>query len=149
MALVTCRYTMDKQDSTIRHYLADRADLIGAIRLPNTTFKANAGTEVKTDILFLQKRPPGAPTSGETWLDLAPIETPDGERIGMFECSNSMADVDLPRWARIRPSRAVTAPGCSGTRLSSGDCAARAGRLEATAISLSAGASLVSFTPRA
>jgi hypothetical protein len=78
MALVTSRYTMDKQDSAIRRYLSDRADLVGAIRLPNTTFKANAGTEVTTDILFLQKRLSGAPASGETWLDLAPIETPDG-----------------------------------------------------------------------
>ena len=78
MALMTSRYTMDKQDSTIRRYLADRADLVGAIRLPNTAFKANAGTEVTTDILFLQKRPPGAPTSPNAWLDLAPFETPDG-----------------------------------------------------------------------
>ena len=61
MALITSRYTMDKQDSTIRRYLADRADLVGAIRLPNTAFKANAGTEVTTDILFLQKRAPGTP----------------------------------------------------------------------------------------
>ena len=44
MALITSRYTMDKQDATMRRYLADRADLIGAIRLPNTAFKANAGT---------------------------------------------------------------------------------------------------------
>ena len=51
---------MDKQDETIRAYLADRADLIGAIRLPNTAFKGNAGTEVTTDILFLRKRAPGA-----------------------------------------------------------------------------------------
>jgi N12 class adenine-specific DNA methylase len=78
MALITSRYTMDKQDSTIRRYLAGRADLIGAIRLPDTTFKANAGTEVTTDILFLQKRPPGTPASGEAWQDLIPIETPEG-----------------------------------------------------------------------
>jgi hypothetical protein len=65
MALITSRYTMDKQDSTIRRYLSDRADLIGAIRLPNTAFKANAGTEVTTDILFLKKRVPGPANSGE------------------------------------------------------------------------------------
>jgi adenine-specific DNA methylase len=59
MALITSRYTMDKQDSTIRRYLSDRADLVGAIRMPNTAFKANAGTEVTTDILFLQRRAPG------------------------------------------------------------------------------------------
>lgn len=78
MAVVTSRYTMDKQDSTIRRALADRADLIGAIRLPNTAFKANAGTEVTTDILFLQKRKPGTPTNPNAWLDLAAVETPDG-----------------------------------------------------------------------
>src|SRR5208283_1963463 len=65
MALVTSRYTMDKQDSTIRQYLGRSANLIGATRLPNTAFKANAGTEVITDILFLQKRVPGTAASGE------------------------------------------------------------------------------------
>jgi N12 class adenine-specific DNA methylase len=78
MALVTSRYTMDKQDSTVRRYLAARADLIGAIRLPNTAFKANAGTEVTTDILFLQKRAPGTQSGAETWPDLAEIQTPEG-----------------------------------------------------------------------
>jgi hypothetical protein len=79
MALITSRYTMDKQDSTIRDYLAERADLLGAIRLPNTAFKANAGTEVTTDILFLQKRAPGRAPSGEAWRQLAPIHTSDAE----------------------------------------------------------------------
>ena len=55
MALITSRYTMDKQDDDHPPHLAERADLLGAIRLPNTAFKANAGTEVTTDILFLQK----------------------------------------------------------------------------------------------
>ncbi len=79
VALITSRYTMDKQDSTIRRYLADRADLLGAIRLPNTAFKANAGTEVTTDILFLQKRTYGVEASHENWRDLAPIDTPEGQ----------------------------------------------------------------------
>jgi N12 class adenine-specific DNA methylase len=93
MALITSRYTMDKQDSTMRRYLAERADLVGAIRLPNTAFKANAGTEVTTDILFFQKRAPGnnasrergtassgiAPSRlAESWRELAAIDTPDG-----------------------------------------------------------------------
>jgi N12 class adenine-specific DNA methylase len=78
MAVITSRYTMDKQDSTIRKYLAARADLVGAIRLPNTAFKANAGTEVTTDILFLQKRAPGAAPGGEAWQGLTEITTPDG-----------------------------------------------------------------------
>jgi N-6 DNA Methylase len=78
MALITSHYTMDKYDTTVRRTLAERTDLIGAIRLPNTAFKANAGTEVTTDILFLQKRAPGAPPAGQPWTDLAEIETQDG-----------------------------------------------------------------------
>jgi N12 class adenine-specific DNA methylase len=79
MALITSRYTMDKQDSTVRDYLAERADLVGAIRLPNTAFKANAGTEVTTDILFLRKRERGQAPSGEQWRTLAEIHTSGGE----------------------------------------------------------------------
>ncbi len=56
VAFVTSRYTMDSESPTVRKYLAERADLLGAIRLPNNAFKANAGTEVTSDIIFLQKR---------------------------------------------------------------------------------------------
>ena len=56
IAFVTSRYTMDAKDSTVRRYIAQRAELLGAIRLPNNAFKANAGTEVVSDIIFLQKR---------------------------------------------------------------------------------------------
>ena len=56
VAFVTSRYTMDKQSPEVRKYLAQRAELLGAIRLPNNAFKANAGTEVVSDIIFLQKR---------------------------------------------------------------------------------------------
>ena len=56
IALITSKGTMDKENSAVRKYLAQRADLIGAIRLPNNAFKANAGTEVTSDIIFLQKR---------------------------------------------------------------------------------------------
>jgi N12 class adenine-specific DNA methylase len=79
MALITSRYTMDKQNDVIRTYLAERADLVGAIRLPNTAFKGNAGTEVTTDILFLQKRAKGTEAQGERWTDTEVIlldETP-------------------------------------------------------------------------
>src|SRR5437667_2362946 len=77
MALITSRYTMDKQDSTIRNALSGKADLIAAIRLPNTTFKGNAGTEVTTDILFLQKRAPGQEPAGEQWTDTKSIQIED------------------------------------------------------------------------
>lgn len=78
MALITSRYTMDKQDAKVRTHLAEGADLIGAIRLPNTAFKANAGTEVTTDIIFLRKRKPGQSKGGEAWLSLASMDSEDG-----------------------------------------------------------------------
>lgn len=56
MALVTSKGTMDKETLAVRKYIAQRAELLGAIRLPNNTFKGNAGTEVVSDILILQKR---------------------------------------------------------------------------------------------
>src|ERR1035437_5334582 len=78
MALITSRYTMDKENDAIRKHLAEHADLLGAIRLPNTAFKGNAGTEVTTDILFLRKRAPGAHPSGESLQHLETIDSPDG-----------------------------------------------------------------------
>ena len=56
VALITSKGTMDKASPEVRRYLAQRADLLGAVRLPNTAFKANARTEVTSDILFFQKR---------------------------------------------------------------------------------------------
>ena len=75
MALITSRYTMDKENDTIRKHLAEQADLLGAIRLPNTAFKGNAGTEVTTDILFLRKRAPGAQPAGQAWQNLDAIDS--------------------------------------------------------------------------
>ena len=71
VAFVTSRYTMDAKDSTVRRYLAQRAELLGAIRLPNDAFKKNAGTEVVSDIIFLQKR--------DRPLDIAPDWTQTGQ----------------------------------------------------------------------
>ena len=71
VAFVTSRYTMDSKDSTVRRYLAQRAELLGAIRLPNDAFKKNAGTEVVSDIIFLQKR--------DRPLDIAPDWTQTGQ----------------------------------------------------------------------
>src|SRR6202790_4718605 len=75
MALITSRYTMDKESDAIRRHLGESADLLGAIRLPNTAVRGNAGTEVTTDILFLRKREPGAQPSGESWRHLETIDT--------------------------------------------------------------------------
>lgn len=77
MVFVTSKGTMDKANVKARQYLAERANLLGAIRLPQTAFKQNAGTEVVTDVLFLQKRGPGIPENGTAWLNVAPI-TADG-----------------------------------------------------------------------
>ena len=66
---ITSSFTMDSSDSTVRKYIMERADLLGAIRLPNTAFEENAGTEVVTDILVLQKRKNGTEYSGENFLE--------------------------------------------------------------------------------
>jgi N12 class adenine-specific DNA methylase len=84
MALITSRYTMDKQDSTIRKALAEKADLVAAIRLPNTAFAGNAGTQVTTDILFLQKRLPGQEPGGESWTEAGVVEI-DGSQNSLNE----------------------------------------------------------------
>lgn len=86
MALITSRYTMDKENETVRKYLADGADLLGAIRLPNTAFKGNAGTEVTTDILFLRKREHGVPVTGHAWqsLDQVSIGENQGAHINEY-----------------------------------------------------------------
>ncbi|MGB9154818.1 MAG: SNF2-related protein, partial [Alphaproteobacteria bacterium] len=77
LALITSRYTMDKKDDDIRVHLAEKADLLGAIRLPNKTFKDNAGTVVTTDILFLQKREQGQEMVSPSWDDVVDYKTPD------------------------------------------------------------------------
>lgn len=72
---VTSRYTMDKLDDKARQYLADRADLVGAIRLPQTAFKQNAGTEVVTDVIFLRKKAPGETFEGaQSWGKSVPLK---------------------------------------------------------------------------
>jgi N12 class adenine-specific DNA methylase len=78
LVFVTSKGTMDKASDRARRYLADRANLIGAVRLPQTAFKDNAGTEVVTDVLFLQKRGPGVPDNGVKWLGTAEVQTPQG-----------------------------------------------------------------------
>lgn len=75
MQMVVSHHLMDAIDSTARDYLAARADLIGAIRLPDTAFRANAGTDVVTDIIFLQKREADAPRAGADWSGTANIAT--------------------------------------------------------------------------
>ena len=84
VAFVTSRYTMDAKDSTVRRYLAQRAELLGAIRLPNNAFKANAGTEVVSDIIFLQKR--------DRPLDIIPEWTQTGQTEDGFAINRYFLD---------------------------------------------------------
>ena len=85
MAFITSRYTMDSKDNTVRKYIAERAELLGAIRLPNNAFKANAGAEVVSDILFFQKR--DKPIFNEPeWVSLG--ENKDGFAINRYFLDN-------------------------------------------------------------
>ena len=84
VAFVTSRYTMDAKDSTVRRYLAQRAELLGAIRLPNDAFKKNAGAEVVSDIIFLQKR--------DHPLDIAPEWTQTGQTQDGFAINRYFLD---------------------------------------------------------
>ena len=84
IAFVTSRYTMDKQSPEVRKYIAQRAELLGAIRLPNNAFKANAGTDVVSDIIFLQKR--------DRPIDIEPDWVHLGENEGGFSINQYFID---------------------------------------------------------
>lgn len=105
VAFVTSRYTMDAKDSTVRRYLAQRAELLGAIRLPNTAFKANAGTEVVSDIIFLQKRDRPIEIDPD-WVHLG--QTEDGYAINSYF-------LDHPEMVMGRNSSESTAHGMDYT----------------------------------
>ncbi|MBR0282244.1 MAG: DEAD/DEAH box helicase family protein, partial [Oscillibacter sp.] len=86
VAFITSRYTMDARESSVRKYISARADLLGAVRLPDTAFKSNAGTDVVTDILILRKREPGKPYAGEAFIgaDYQSVHTSDGYGAGFL-----------------------------------------------------------------
>ena len=98
VAFVTSRYTMDAKDSTVRRYLAQRAELLGAIRLPNNAFKSNAGTEVVSDIIFLQKR--------DRPLDIVPEWTQTGQTEDGFTINRYF--LDHPEMVLGRPTAEST-----------------------------------------
>lgn len=87
LAFVTSEGTMNKMEPAARQYLADRADLVGAIRLPNTAFKGSAGTEVTTDVIFLRKRAEGEPAGDQSWVqvDMVPLPGLEGGRMTEFK----------------------------------------------------------------
>lgn len=81
LVFVTSKGTMDKKDNKARKYIAERADLIGAIRLPQTAFQQNAGTEVVTDVIFLRKRADGEQSNGTQWDALKEVDTEEGKTL--------------------------------------------------------------------
>ncbi len=105
VAFVTSRYTMDAKDSTVRRYLAQRAELLGAIRLPNDAFKKNAGAEVVSDIIFLQKR--------DRPLDIVPEWTQTGQTEGGFAINRYF--IDHPEMVLGRQEPVSTAHGMDYT----------------------------------
>lgn len=115
LAFVTSKGTLDKQTKTIRQWIDDRADFLGAIRLPNTAFKKNAETEVTTDVIFLQRRAEGQPSKSKEWLDLAEIETPEGKTwINRFYADNPammLGEMRLVGTMRNANEPALVAPG--------------------------------------
>ena len=105
VAFVTSRYTMDAKDSTVRRYLAQRAELLGAIRLPNDAFKKNAGAEVVSDIIFLQKR--------DRPLDIVPEWTQTGQTDDGFAINRYF--IDHPEMVLGRQEPVSTAHGMDYT----------------------------------
>ena len=100
LALVTSRFTLDKLNAATREYLADRADFLGAIRLPSTAFKGQ-GTDVVTDIVFLRKRAPGqaAQHADPEWLDTAPLAI-EGAEVAINRYFHHHPEMVLGEWSR-------------------------------------------------
>lgn len=100
LALVTSHFTLDKQNAAIREYLADKADFVGAIRLPSDAFKRE-GTAVVTDIIFLRKRPPGAAAHhvDDDWLGVSPLSI-DGAEVPVNRYFLNHPDMVLGTWSR-------------------------------------------------
>jgi len=101
-AFVTSSGTMDKVDASAREYIAKSADLIAAIRLPEGSFRANAGTDVVVDILFFRKRKPGEPQGDANWLDLAEV----------VPASEDSDAIRVNRWFADHPDHVL---GCHAT----------------------------------
>lgn len=117
IAFITSKGTLDKENSAVRKYLAQRADLIGAIRLPNNAFKANARTEVTSDIIFLQKRDRMTDIEPD-WVHLDTDE--NGIRMNRYLCSTRKWCWAIWSWnppgsawtAPAVPTRTQTCPSC-------------------------------------
>ena len=121
VAVITSRYTLDKVGKAVREYIAERADLLAAVRLPNNTFQKNAGTEVVTDVLFLRRRETLATAdelSKTDWLDVTPQDLP------LSNFSNGVIAIDRndiyrkhPDWMLGKAIAAKTQYGAFGFEL--------------------------------
>ncbi len=105
VAFVTSRYTMDARSDVVRRELAARADLLGAVRLPDTAFRKTAGTDVVTDILFLRKREPGAAPAGHPWVQSLEHE----------DLSTSEKTVHTNQYFQANPSHVLGTEDMSGS----------------------------------
>ena len=112
--LITSRFSMDKQDSSVRQHLSDQAILLGAIRLPSSTFRGNAGTDVTTDILFLQKQSEKTGERGQSWRNVSEMETSEG-RIQINEYFVRHPEMMLGRMAVERGQYATPTPYLAGS----------------------------------
>src|SRR5213079_2342906 len=100
LALVTTHYTLDKQNAAIREHLAEKADFLGAIRLPSDAFKRE-GTAVVTDIVFLRKRAAAEPANhaDPEWLAIAPLAI-EGAEVAINRYFHNHAEMALGTWTR-------------------------------------------------
>lgn len=99
LSLVTSRFTLDKQNGSVREYLSERAEFLGAIRLPSDAF-TNEGTKVVTDIVFLRKRAPGKPPEDDSsrWLTVSPLDI-DGKTVAVNRYHLDHPEMVLGRWS--------------------------------------------------
>ena len=97
---VTSTGTMDKAGTTAREHIAGMADLVGAVRLPEGSMQATAGTGVVIDLLVFQRRAAGQPPEGAAWIGLAPVEP------AMADAEDEAGEATIPATARIPPDAA-------------------------------------------
>ena len=107
VAFITSTGTMDKASPAIRHILASQADLVTAFRLPSSAFKANAGTDVTTDVIFLRKRMPDEKPGGEPWIASSPMEVP-------VEDEDRTHPLNVNEFYQKHPENMLGAPTASG-----------------------------------
>lgn len=108
MTMVVSRYFMDRKTTSAREWIADRANLISAVRLPRTAFLGNAGTEVVTDVLVFQKRGPDMPEGSRAWVNASPVEFENGK-------TGAREEVTVNDWYAANPNLVLGKPSLTGS----------------------------------